>query len=260
MSAGDTHGPRAPYRLALAVTAACGLALVTLFALAPTLDIAVARIFYVGDNRFAFSPPSLGDFTRESLRWLFRAAVAASVAGLVLAVFRGRRLLGWSFRAWAFAFSAFTLGVGVVTGLLLKGLWGRARPHLITEFGGEAKFTPALIPADQCSWNCSFVSGEASNIFMLGFILVLLLAPRDWRAWVVAVAGGLFSGYIRVGAGGHFLSDVTLAGVLMALVALGLHWWMFVRSPALFADDGAAVGWLRRTLRARGPLPPQAAG
>jgi membrane-associated phospholipid phosphatase len=54
---------------------------------------------------------------------------------------------------------------------------------------------------------------------------------------MAAIAAGSFAGLIRIGAGGHFLSDVIFAGLFMALVARGLAWLVLERwGPHL--DDG----------------------
>jgi membrane-associated phospholipid phosphatase len=42
------------------------------------------------------------------------------------------------------------------------------------------------------------------------------------RLFLAAIAAGGFSGLIRIGAGGHFLSDVVFSGVFMALACAGL--------------------------------------
>jgi hypothetical protein len=53
-----------------------------------------------------------------------------------------------------------------------------------------------------------------------------------------AVAAGAASGLIRMGEGGHFLSDVLFAGVFMALDVALIHWLVFdVLAPRLEAQD-----------------------
>ena len=42
-----------------------------------------------------------------------------------------------------------------------------------------------------------------------------------------AIAAGSFAGFIRMGEGGHFLSDVIFAAVFMALDVALLHWLVF---------------------------------
>ena len=44
---------------------------------------------------------------------------------------------------------------------------------------------------------------------------------------VGAAAAGAVAGLIRIGEGGHFLSDVVFAGVIMALVVALMYWLVF---------------------------------
>jgi lipid A 4'-phosphatase len=74
---------------------------------------------------------------------------------------------------------------------------------------------------------------------MLGFALALLAeAGRRRRLFLAAIAAGSFAGLLRIGGGGHFLSDVVFAGVFMALVARGLAWLILERMEPYLADDG----------------------
>ncbi len=108
--------------------------------------------------------------------------------------------------------------------VVLKDNWGRARPRSVVEFGGTKHFTPALIPASECSRNCSFVSGEASSAFVPFFAAALLLLPQLRRTLFGAgLAAGFGAGLIRISQGGHFLSDILFAGIFMALTASALH-------------------------------------
>ena len=107
----------------------------------------------------------------------------------------------------------------VVANIGLKDHWGRARPRDVIEFGGAKAYTPPFPPSDQCQYNCSFVSGEASSIFIT-FFAVALLVPVLRREMVLAgVALGALAGLTRIAQGGHFLSDVVFAGIIMAATA-----------------------------------------
>ena len=63
---------------------------------------------------------------------------------------------------------------------VLKENWGRARPVQVSQFGGEASFTPPWQPTSECRRNCSFVSGHAGTGFAL-ITLGALAAPRRRR-------------------------------------------------------------------------------
>jgi lipid A 4'-phosphatase len=124
-----------------------------------------------------------------------------------------------------------------VTGpmLLVNGVfkdhWGRARPSQVVEFGGTQQFTRAALPADQCPKNCSFVSGHASVGFY--FLALAFVWPRRRALWLAAgTALGLGVGLVRIVQGGHFLSDVLFAGIVVYLTARILHALMFRPPPA----------------------------
>lgn len=216
-----------------------GLALALLFAAFPNIDLAVSRAFFLDDKTFLFARGTTGGIIRELLRLVFALACVGAVVGFGAIAFFGRRLLGLGFAPWMFLALCVVMGPGVVTNLLFKDNWGRARPVQIEEFGGAKKFTPAFTRSDQCERNCAFVSGEASNFFIIGFALALLAEPsRRRRLFLVGIAAGAFAGLIRIGAGAHFLSDVVFAGIFMAFVARGLAWLLFERFEAYTADGG----------------------
>ncbi|MFI4988720.1 MAG: phosphatase PAP2 family protein, partial [Alphaproteobacteria bacterium] len=113
-------------------------------------------------------------------------------------------------------------------------------------FGGDKLYTPPLSIADQCRHNCSFVSGEAS----LGFAFVAFgFAARTRCRQRLGMAAGLALGsnfgLLRMAQGGHFLSDVYFAGVLMVGLAWLLHHLLIEcrwldRLRLWPRDDGAA--------------------
>jgi lipid A 4'-phosphatase len=111
------------------------------------------------------------------------------------------------------------LGPGLVVNTILKDHWGRARPHQILVFGGDAHFTPAVLMADQCARNCSFPSGHAALGFWL--VAVAMVVPPRWRCLAMgcALAIGALVGAMRIAQGAHFLSDVIAA----ALIVVGIN-------------------------------------
>ena len=66
-----------------------------------------------------------------------------------------------------------------------------------------------------------------------------------------AVAAGSIAGLIRMGEGGHFLSDVVFAGVFMAL-DVALMYWLVFHVLARRARDEA--WWHEKTLAVTGEL------
>lgn len=233
------------------IAAMLGLGGALIFAAFPQIDLAVSRLFYLGNSgeqSWLFSQPSAGSYLREALRWVFILACVAAVVGFAMIAFGSRRLFGQGFAAWIYIILVAAIGPGLVANLIFKDNWGRARPSQTVEFGGSRQFTAALTRSDQCPRNCSFISGEAANLFAIGFAIALLAErARRRRLFLAAIAAGTFAGLVRIGGGAHFLSDVFFAGIFMAFVARGLYWLLFERFEAQFADEGPLH---RRTLYA----------
>jgi len=133
------------------------------------------------------------------------------------------RLKRWR-RPALFVMLALVVGPGLLVNSVFKEQWGRARPSQIQEFGGKAEFTPAWVITDQCEKNCSFVSGHASVGFVLLVFAFISRRPGLWFAIGIS-AGGLL-GFMRMGQGGHFLSDVIFSFYAVYFAAWAVHKWM----------------------------------
>ena len=138
------------------------------------------------------------------------------------------KLLGFGLGEWLYLAITSLVGPLLITNVILKNNWGRARPRQLEEFGGSQEFTPPWIFSDQCETNCSFISGEPSSMFMVFFSLAFILPEKRRLTVALAIALGSLSGLMRMGQGGHFLSDVVFAGAIMAATAAMLYWLMFL--------------------------------
>lgn len=211
-------------RMIAALVLASVLVLVV-FGIWPQLDLAVAGLFYDG-TKF----PVDTDQTILRLRYLvWDASLVMPVVALVMLVVTAvlRRGVILAARGWGFILALFLLGPGILVNAVLKSYWGRARPYDVTQFGGTAQFSPAYQISDQCASNCSFVSGEGSGSMALAiaFLVILFAVAKVLPKPVLRVGQGAtllmlgFAGWQRVAAGGHFLSDVLLSWLFVALVA-----------------------------------------
>jgi lipid A 4'-phosphatase len=234
----------AEFKLA-AVAALIGVAAAVIFVGWPDLDLAVARLFYVEPRHFLFNQSTLATILRWSFRALTWGTTVAAIAGVILALVRRRYLFGLNLSQWTFLALVLITGPGLIANTVLKDNWGRPRPLYVTEFGGPDRFTPALERSGSCKRNCSFVSGEASATFALGFAIAMLGRRRRAELMAAAIAAGSFAGLIRMGEGGHFLSDVVFAGVFMALDVALMSWLVF-RVLAHRAPDEA--WWHEKTV------------
>lgn len=207
----------------IAITVLAGVLASALFLSMPAIDLAVSGFFAEGRNGFTLARTWPVTGPRQFFNLLFASFCALAVLGLVAALLFEHRPFGQGWREWFYLTACAVTGPGLIANLLFKDHWGRARPLQIEMFGGEAIFTPPLLLSDQCQRNCSFISGEASSIFLMFFALAMLFPA--WRLTLVAlgILGGLAAGLTRIAAGGHFFSDVIFAGIFMALTAQILH-------------------------------------
>ncbi|MBV9860460.1 MAG: phosphatase PAP2 family protein [Alphaproteobacteria bacterium] len=197
---------------------------ILLFTLLPGIDLATSRLFYAPGHGFRLQDWEPLRRFEDTIPWITRCVAAfVLLAGAWLGL-TGRPLGRFDLKALVFLVLATALGPGLLANAILKDHWGRARPSQVEAFGGDREFTPAPLIADQCTRNCSFVSGHAA----LGFSLVsfaFLLPCGRWRrsAQAAAIAFGILVGLGRVAEGKHFLSDIVFAGLLV----YGTSWTLF---------------------------------
>jgi len=228
----EIRPPRRFCRVTLAMTISL-LAVMALFSLWPEIDLKFSAIFFDAQARhFVGNHSTLADAMYGGIPEMTRVAIVLVIgAFLVSLCLRGERGRRWRIRT-GFLVASLALSQGLIVDLALKDGWNRARPHHIAEFGGEDRFTPALVPSDQCQQNCSFVSGHAAAGFAFvtfGF-LGGAVARRRWT--LAGLALGLIVGFGRITQGDHFLSDVVFAFYVVWFSAL-LVWVVFNR-----------LGWL----------------
>lgn len=212
------------YSLIPVLVALIGVILVV-FGLWPEMDLAVAGYFHDASGW-----PIKQNLAVETLRSVvWDATLAVPLLALILLILTQARgpVLALPARLWGFVLLLFLLGPGLVVNGILKAHWGRARPINVVDFGGTANFTPAYQITDQCAANCSFVSGEGAGTMAMALSVLLILHLLRDRLPKIAVRLGqgaallalAFVGWQRVASGGHFLSDVLLSWLLVALIA-----------------------------------------
>lgn len=230
-------------------------AALALFLLLPQIDLWVSGLFYVRGQGFVLANWPPVEFVFRAIPWVAWGIVLVIAGAAIWLFLTGRPLWRLDRKAlWFIAFST-ALGPGLLANIVLKDHWGRARPVQIEAFGGPHHFTPAPLPADQCAHNCSFVSGHAALGFSLVAFAFLPPPGRPRRSGIgAAVAFGTLVGLVRIAQGGHFLSDVVYAGLLVFGTTALLHWWIVERdglaAPALVLlyhriGHGGATAWRR---------------
>jgi len=211
--------PQSTTRLVIIITLIC----MVVFALAPELDLAVARIFF-RDGGFVAASTALGDAAR---RFFWDAPYGVLALALALYALRrmGRVSRGPDGRAIVFLVLTLALGPGLLLNGALKEHSGRPRPVFTQEFGGAWAFRPWNDFRGECDTNCSFASGETGTAAWT--LAPALLTPPPAR--IYAVAGALVftagAGALRVAFGGHYLSDVLFAALFTILIVLAGYRW-----------------------------------
>lgn len=205
-----------------------------LFLLWPELDIYAARLFYIDtpdlSQRFAPGEKGIWKLLYEIVPYIARALIAAILILYLLGKIKKRVLLGMDGKAVAFLLLAFALGPGLVVHTLFKDQWGRPRPHHIQTFGGDKPFVPAWVMSDACDKNCSFVSGHAATGFFL-MSLGFIATRRRKTLLLIGIGMGLATGLARMAQGGHFLSDILFAGIIVYFVTLATYVALYRRLP-----------------------------
>jgi lipid A 4'-phosphatase len=222
----------------VAAVVAAILATSAIFVIWPQIDLAVTGLFYDGKG-FPWETVAPVSQLIRTILWDVSILMPVLALGLLVASLLRRKPVLLPAQVWAFVLALFVVGPGLIVNGIFKSYWGRARPFMVTEFGGEARFTPPWQITDQCARNCSFVSGEgAGSMAMAISVLLILFLLRQRLSTLVYRAGQgvtlamlAFAGFQRVAAGRHFLSDVLLSWLFVGVIALVLARFLLARQP-----------------------------
>ena len=188
------------------------------FVVFPGIDLGVAGWFFDPPRNFTLGASWIGRFfdteIHYAMEWFLVVLVGVFLYGLV----RGKSYWGLTPKKFLYVALSIGLGAGLVTNVVFKDSWGRARPSQIAEFGGPKHFSPPFMRSDQCDKNCSFVSGDAS--LAACFTAFAMIAERNRRRWWVGLGGfAALVGLMRMARGSHFLSDVVF-GIIFSLMVV----------------------------------------
>ena len=204
-------------------------------ALVPTfwteLDLAGARLFTGPAATLSSAHWFWVELINLYVPAVFRVGVLLALGVWLIAHFTRKRA-NWK-RGLAFVVLAGALGPGLLVNSGFKDNWQRARPYQVETFGGTQRFTRATVMTDQCSNNCSFVSGHVACGFFL--ISLMLVHQRRQRTWaIVGAFSGLAIGFARMADSAHWLSDVLWACPITLLCS-----WLVWKAVSRFYPDGA---------------------
>jgi lipid A 4'-phosphatase len=201
--------------IALGLTLVVGL----LFGLYPELDLKLSAMFYdAAEKTFPLKVNAVAAIFRDGAMWIAWGLALPSIGALVFKLLRPDRPLLISGRAVVFLLITLLLSAGVLTNLTFKSYWGRPRPVVVMQFNGPEAFVPWWDPRGTCGRNCSFFSGEGATAFWT--YAPAALTPPSWRpvAYAAATLFGVTTSALRMAFGGHFFTDVAVAGLVTFLV------------------------------------------
>jgi len=207
-----------PHKTIIYIPLALMLAVSAFFLMFPEADLWVSSLYYEEGRGFAHKVGFWGA-VYYAVPWVVKILIPGVLLAILWGHLRKRPVLGLTKRKGLFLLLALALGPGLAVNTVFKNQWGRARPHQIEAFGGEAAFTPAWVLTDQCETNCSFVSGHASMGFFV-MALAFIFPQAFWRWVILGVGLGMLVGWARIVQGGHFISDVILCGFVVYWMAL----------------------------------------
>lgn len=199
------------------------LAIGTLLFRLTNLDLNLQSLYYSTISGWAFNNSPLAMFIYH---YSNIPALILSIGALVGYVFSysKERLLPYR-KIFIFLVLAMVLGPGILVNSILKDNWGRPRPRELVQFGGEHAYE-APLTIDPTSPGKSFPCGHATMGFYF-FALALVLRKHKRKlanlTLLAAILWGSVIGWIRMGQGGHFASDVLWAGTLVYLSSYLLY-------------------------------------
>ena len=193
------------------------LILIIFLTVGSSLDIFISSLFYKGDQVFLLQ--SFSYVTILAREILLPFIVLYILILPIISLYFPINIIYFGFKfslkKIIFLWLSLIFNLVLIVNMLLKGFWGRARPNDISELGGKEIFTPWFEISTACYSNCSFVSGDAS----VGFSLIgLFFLTNNKNFFWLALLSGFYLGLIRISEGGHFLSDIIVAGFLIFIL------------------------------------------
>ena len=224
-------------RTGLFIALSLSLIIGLLFGIFPELDLKLAALFYdAATKSFPLKLDALAAFARDAAMWIAWAFVLPAIVALIVKFVRPDRPLLVRGRTVVFLLVTMLLSAGILTNLTFKSYWGRPRPVVVTQFNGPQEFVAWWDPRGSCARNCSFFSGEGATAFWT--FAPAALTPPQWRplAYAAATLFGTATSVLRMAFGGHFFTDVAIAGLVTFLVIWFAYAWIYRWSSTRLSD------------------------
>ena len=211
--------PRAMNRTGLFIALSLALVIGLLFGIFPELDLKLAALFYdAAAKSFPLKLNSIAAFARDAAMWIAWAFALPSIVAIVVKLVRPDRPMLISGRAVVFLLVTMLLSAGILTNLTFKSYWGRPRPVVVTQFNGPRNSCRGGIRAEAASATAR--SSPAKAPPRSGPMRLRRWRRRQWRplAYAAATLFGITTSVLRMAFGGHFFTDVAVAGLVTFLV------------------------------------------
>jgi len=127
-----------------------------------------------------------------------------------------------------FCFLLLAIGPGLIVNAVCKDHWGRPRPRDTVAFGGTEAYQAPFVMSDRGgkSFPCGHCSvGFAFAVFGFWNRRRVRNSPLTLAAWIVAIFAGSYLGLARIAVGGHYISDVIAAALIVFFVIWVLDSW-----------------------------------
>jgi membrane-associated PAP2 superfamily phosphatase len=225
-------------RTGLFIALSLSLIIGLLFGIFPELDLKLAALFYdAATKSFPLKLDALAAFARDAAMWIAWAFLLPAIVALIVKFVRPDRPLLVRGRTVVFLLVTMLLSAGILTNLTFKSFWGRPRPVVVTQFNGPQEFVAWWDPRGSCARNCSFFSGEGATAFWT--FAPAALTPPQWRplAYAAATLFGTATSVLRMAFGGHFFTDVAIAGLVTFLVIWFAYAWIYRWSSTRLTDE-----------------------
>lgn len=206
----------------------------------PAIDMAVAKWTHTGTVE-NISPSYKGFSSNAYFDIMFNyGCIPAWLTCCIAAVFFVLSFYRPKFASWRQATLvislSFIIGAGFFTHLVFKEFWGRPRPKQLIEFGGKREFRPYFSPSFSLppQPHKSFPSGHSTTGF---YFFCIYFLGRRYKKPGIAAFGALLALFLgislslaRIMQGGHFVSDVIFAALVMWETAYFVDWLVFETS------------------------------
>ncbi len=209
------------------------------------IDLQVTQHFYLGQNSFALEQADWARWSRSILYWVVYVMVVGILCLLILCLCRPKFKL-IPLKTLIYTLLVFLVVPVLIINLVFKDQSGRPRPRDVTQFGGQMTFQQPWTVSSQCPTNCSFVCGDCAVAFAFWVFLPFFKKRRYKLAYGVLVfLVGAFYGYIRIGQGAHFFSDVIFSGLISYLGIWLVYAYFYLYQPKWAQEENLKNAFIK---------------